>query len=150
MDVTSQFDLGAIAGMPREVFTELLRALPDDDRAALRSWAERARDIRADETTSRNEKEKRIMALDTNATLLRTLRGLLDALAERAPAGQRKLVKNGLTVAAVATATLNFEFAGLALIAIRAALPTFVLSEAGEKFCANLLAHTDTDAASVG
>ena len=142
VETTSHFDLGAVTDVTQETFAKSLAALSPSDRTAVRAWAESARDIRAHAEWSNREKEERIQTLDNNATVLKLIRALFDVVADKAPAGQRQMLKMGLTAAAVATAGLNFEITGLALIALRAALPAFLLSEPGDRFCAAVLEHT--------
>jgi len=139
---TSKFDLSSIVDVGHETFARVLGQLSDADRTQVRAWAGAVRDIRAHASWSTAEKTQHVRDLDSGGTAVKLVHALLDTVTEHAPLGQRQVLKFGFT-GAMAAARLNLPLTAAVNLAMNAALPGFLLSEHGAKFCDLILSRTD-------
>jgi hypothetical protein len=131
-----------IAGVTRETFARALTHLDPDQRQSVLEWALSALEIRRDEVSSPEHKRHRLGALDNTTHVFTLMRALFDSVSDTAPARHRHALKLGVTAAAAAAMGFNFELTGMAMIAMRAAVASFLLSDAGAQFCNLVVEHT--------
>lgn len=127
-DPSPSFDMEAFRRKAAQTLRSAFKSMDDSSKHEFLQWLTAVREIKATNGLSYQEKESRLHALGSSDTVLRTLKAVLDAAVEQAPAGNQQILRTSLSGIGISVSLMRLPQVPLALMLLRQALPKFLLT----------------------
>lgn len=116
----------------------VFRSMDEKSKREFLNWLLAVREIRSTPGLSYREKESRLQELQCSETVLRTMKAILDASVNQAPAQNQQIIRTSLTGLGLAASLMRMPQLSMAQLLFSQALPKFLLTPQFEVIAAAL------------
>jgi hypothetical protein len=125
---SSQFDMDAFRLKAAQTVRTAFRSMDEKSKRELLTWISAVREIKATPGFNYREKESRLHDLGSSATVLKTIKAVLDSAVEQAAPTNQQIIRKGLSGIAISASLMKLPQIPIAMLYFSQALPKFLLT----------------------